>query len=229
MLLRNKCVKGDINLTYIISECGVNWRTLSEADEMIKQSAKAGVDMCKFQAFKSEGYPIGSFLYNHALKEEDIRYLYYRCQYHGISFMCTPMYPAAVEMLNPYVEMWKIRFADRNNIEIIKKCLLTEKEILISDTEPSTYGNKNTIKTLYCVPEYPPTTDWDIVNKVKGFDGFSSHFPNWKIPWYVVKNNDLDYLEVHVRLNKYHPNWEPLDQRVSITMKELGKLCREIQ
>jgi sialic acid synthase SpsE len=246
-------------LTFIIAECGVNWRNLAEADLLIKESARAGVDCVKFQCYKPDfqvsqpaetidvigdthikkivvknavvGHPWANHLNSIALTESDIRYLYYRCQQHEIEFICTPFYLNAVAMLDPYVNRWKIRYKDRLNEELIDKCLATKKEILIScdGSYPRWDTEKDNIKTLYCIPEYPPKTDWNIVNLVKGFDGFSCHFPNWKIPWYVCKQTDLDYLEVHVRLDKYRPAWEPPDQRVSITMKELRQLCKELK
>jgi sialic acid synthase SpsE len=243
-------------MTYVIAELGVNWRSLAELDAMIGEAAQAGVDAIKVQVYKPDfkpavyyhvhgmkngqwvdnvmalasGHPRAQELNNIALKEEDIRFIFYRCQHYGIDFIATPFYPEAVEMLEPYVDIYKIRFADRNNVELIKRCLDTDKMILMSDNELPEVRNEQ-ILNLYCVPEYPPKTDWNIVNLVKGFDGFSSHFPNWETPWYVIKQNpDLEFLEVHVRRDCYGDcAYEPIDVRVSITMSELKELCEALK
>jgi sialic acid synthase SpsE len=219
-------------MTFIIAECGVNWRTLSEADEMIRQAAKAGANAVKFQAYNSEQAQIAGIsqhLEKIRLMPVDIQYLYYRCQQHEIEFICTPFYLNAVVMLNPYVSRWKIRYKDRNNLDLIALCKNTGKDMLISADNNTSRFTNDCFKYLYCIPDYPPKTDWNIVNLVKGFGGFSCHFPNWKIPWYVCKQMDLDYLEVHVRLDKYEGGWCPPDQRVSISMKELRQLCKELK
>jgi len=206
---------------FVIAECGVNWRDLIDADQMIKAAANAGADAVKFQAFDTTGFPIGSALYNMVLSKSDIRFLYWRCQQHNIEFMCTPMYPEAIEMLNPYVKRWKIRYNDRENWQIINLCQATGKEILISTDH--IHKHDPSIKLLYCIPEYPPSQPDP--TKLKGFDGFSSHFPCISIPAEVAIG--LQYLEVHVRLDKYEPpHYYPIDTNVSITMSELAELRR---
>src|SRR5512133_2102742 len=115
---------------FIIAECGVNWRDLVDADDMIREAARAGADAVKFQAYKpmfinygdtvfrSDGsiapgyphHPRADELTRIALDESTIRYLYWRCQQHGVEFMATPFYPEAVNLLNPYVKRWKVRY-----------------------------------------------------------------------------------------------------------------------
>lgn len=223
-------------MVFIIAELGVNWRDLVDADDMIREAAKAGADAVKFQCYKPEFKSIKIFDYTcgmppkenpgtyHfraeelnriALDESTIRYLYWRCQQHGIEFMCTPMYPEAVVMLDPYVKRWKVRYADQENEDILTPCRATGKQMLISG------------KNLFCIPEYPPD-DMDYT-KLKGLDGFSSHFPNTVVMETAILIHNLPYLEVHVRLDKYEPHYCPIDTAVSITMSELAELCRRLK
>jgi sialic acid synthase SpsE len=221
-------------MVFVIAECGVNWRNLSEADEMIKAAAEDGADAAKFQCYDWHQIPILTPRYEEickiALTEPDIRYLYWRCQQHGIEFMCTPMYPEAVEMLDPYVKRWKVRYADRIS-PILAACYRTGKIVLVSEDtpRPSIKSNKSgLIRCLYCVPEYPPkfTPNYD---DLIGFDGYSCHIPlTENIIRHFGTVPGLEYLEVHVRLDKYDPAWDPVDQRVSITMSELRQLCKEL-
>jgi|WetSurMetagenome_2_1015567.scaffolds.fasta_scaffold454833_1 sialic acid synthase SpsE len=235
---------------FIICECGVNWRDLVDADDMIREAAKAGADAVKFQCYKPDftnititsitidgkqpqlpGYhPRADELNAIALDESTIRYLYWRCQQHGIEFMATPFYPEAVDMLDPYVKRWKVRYADRKNTDLLSKIYATKKEVLIS-TDNGFVPSENWVKQphlskfLYCVSEYPPTNKQHDINGYQ-FKGVSSHYP-------FAKPNDswtlLEYLEVHVRLDKYEPHYCPIDTAVSITMSELAELCRRLK
>ena len=135
-------------MVFVIAECGVNWRDLVDADQMIKAAAQAGADAVKFQCYKPNFndicisnlpfHPRGKELNQIALDESTIRYLYWRCQQHGVEFMCTPMYPAAVAMLDPYVKRWKVRHADSNNHELLDAINRTNpcKEVLMSINDP---------------------------------------------------------------------------------------------
>lgn len=204
-------------MVFVIAECGVNWRDLVDADDMIREAAKAGADAVKFQAYQEfpMSHPLHKELNCIRLDEQKVRYLYWRCQQHGIEFMCTPMYPGAVTLLNPYVKRWKVRYADKDNYALIEKCEDTGKEMLISG------------KNLYCVPEYPPQKA--PINKIAGeYCGVSSHYPDTNVVenW---TNQGLTYIEVHVRLDKYDPHYCPIDTPVSITMSELAELCRRVK
>ena len=235
-------------MVFLIAECGINWRDLVDADQMIKAAAEAGADACKFQAYepfyepgKYNGlvHPRAAELNAIRLDESTIRYLYWRCQRHGIEFMATPFYTAAVQTLNPYVKRWKIRYSDRHNEALIGLCLDTGKEILISRDKPlerKEWGDQ--IKTLYCCPEYPPKGEPRIfaygntpaMLQEAGFDGYSCHIPNGHHIHFAVTHNDLKYLEVHVRLDHYEPpHYCPIDTSVSITMSELAELCQRLK
>lgn len=218
-------------MVFVIAECGVNWRDLVDADQMIKAAAEAGADAVKFQAYQPkffgsygipdlsyEGYlfhPRAEELNQIALDKSTVRYLYWRCQQHGIEFVCTPMYPGAVAMLDPYVKRWKVRYADRENETILASCRATGKPMLISGTN------------LLCSPEYPPSNE-PLCGK--GFTGFSCHFPNVDKAARAATIPEFQYLEVHVRLDHYEPpHYCPIDTAVSITMSELAELCRRLK
>jgi hypothetical protein len=155
-------------------------------------------------------------LYNIILDETAVRYLYWRCRAAGVELMVTPMYSAAVPMLDPYVKRWKIRYKDRENEVILAPCRATGKPMLISG------GN------VFCIPEYPPGFDSIPSGNLKstGFVGYSSHIPCWIRPKSI---SDLDYLEVHVKRDHYPDNYCPIDNAVSITMRELAELCRRLK
>lgn len=224
---------------FIICEAGVNWRDLVDADQMIKAAAEAGADAVKFQCYKplfginkdsvilGRYHPRAEELNRISLDESTIRYLYWRCQQHGIEFMCTPFYVDAVDMIDPFVKRWKIRHADQHNLPLINKIAETGKPVLISTSDGPFKGNNPGISYLLCQPEYPPRESVPIAH-TKGYEGVSSHIPCWRYPE-RFKETGCKYLEVHVRLDHYEPpHYCPIDTAVSITMSELAELCRRL-
>lgn len=218
-------------MTYIIADAGVNWRNLQEADQLIKECALAGVDAVKFQAY-STGETFGSVLFKELSKIQlnltTIPYLYYRCLNYGVEFMATPMYPEAVDMLAPYVKTWKVRFKDRRNIDILQKIYAysnKDSKVLISTDTVGANHNPNAYY-LFCVPEYPPTSIPDL-KCFEGFDGYSCHIPVVSHIAEVVRYQKSQYLEVHVMLE--YENYEPIDQKVSLTIPDVKKLVATIR
>lgn len=203
---------------------------------MIKAAAEAGADAAKFQAYTCDhigGHADEQHLEEIMLDESIIRYLYWRCQQHGIEFMCTPFYPEAVVMLDPYVKRWKVRCADRFNELLLKAIDKTDKEVLISVKEqpsnPKTQCNPN-YRLLYCDPQYPPGLKQEEPINLGQFDGYSCHVPVVDGIVSSVVGGNLKYLEVHVRLDHYEPpHYCPIDTAVSITMSELAELCRRLK
>lgn len=203
-------------MTFIIAELGVNWRNLNEADEMIREAAAAGADAVKFQCYKPdmvEGHSRRRELIDIILDETAIRYLYWRCQAAGVEFMCTPMYPEAVDMLDPYVKRWKIRYADRDNYTLIEKCEETGKPMLISG------------KNIFCIPEYPPGILPTYIEDKPEYIGISHHIPRTS----GVSFDGFNFVEVHVKRDHYPDNYCPIDNIVSITMSELAELIERLR
>lgn len=206
-------------MTFICAELGVNWRNLDEADKMIMDCAHAGVDAIKFQMYLPEhvkGHPRECELTQIILTESDMRYLYWRCKAHGVEFMCTPFYEGAVDILNPFVERWKIRHLDCFDYPIIKACEKTGKPMLISG------------KNVYCCPEYPPAKQPHL-SELKGMEGYSCHIPNVGHIFDVAGFPNIEYLEVHVKRDVYDPPYCPIDNAVSITITELEELVERLR
>jgi len=223
----HKTKRCDGGMVFIIAECGVNWRALSEAATLIKNAARCGVDAVKFQAFTREqvfSHPaFEDYLKDIIMTQGRAKYLASVARKNRVEFMCTPMYPEAVDMLDPYVERWKIRYDDRENHKLINFCQVTGKEILISTRNAHTKRDEK-IKLLYCVPEYPPAVI-QLPEQFDKFEGFSSHYPDHQVPIMAMRRG-AQIIEVHVKMNKYSDGWVPADDAVSINMLQLGDLVR---
>ena len=222
----------------LIAEIGVNWDGDFEiAKEMMQESFNLGFNLVKFQAFKPElvaGHPEASRVFRSSITSKNINTINSIAKDIGIEWFCTPMYEKAVELLEPFVNLYKIREYDGREIivnkstDIFKKILGTGKEIIISsETSPKGckfYENKQ-IKWLYCVPKYPCKLSEIDFSVIKKFDGFSNHCQDIVAP---LKAIDLksEILEIHITSDK---SGDFIDNNVSFDysdMKEISKYAK---
>lgn len=220
-------------MTFIAAECGVNWRNIAEARRMIGLAKDAGADAVKFQVFKKEhvkGHPRQSELEEIILGPEWIKFLKEAADGCGIEFFATPFFEEAVDWLEVVgVKRYKIRYADRHNPELIKRVKSTGKPYVISCDDPlkEIHGIDQHGKLAFCIPMYPP----EIMIVPKGFElyrGYSSHYPSI-VPPLVAAARGCEYIEVHIKLDRYHPKWVPVDDAVSISISQLTELCRLVR
>ena len=219
----------------IIAEIGVNWdgdfRLLKE---MMYEAKLAGCDLVKFQAFTKEmikDHPESERLAKSSISKDNVQKINDLANEVGIEWFCTPMYPEAVDFLNPYVKRFKIREVDARPLlenkttQIFEKLLKTNKEIIISSEKSprnSKYFGLKNLKWLYCVPKYPcKLTDFDF-SKIKDFDGFSNHSNETIVPIIsAVLGGKI--IEVHVTSDK-KKNF--FDNNVSFDYSELKEIVK---
>ena len=95
-------------MTFIVSEIGVNWDgNFDLAKEMMQKSKEVGCDAVKFQAFQKEiikDHPEKDRLLKSAVSKENVNQINELAKSVGIEWFCTPMYPDAVDFLEPYVK-----------------------------------------------------------------------------------------------------------------------------
>ena len=147
----------------------------------------------------------------------------------GIEWFCTPMYPKAVDFLDPYVKKFKIRVSDGKSLfenkdsELISRVLKTGKQVIISSQvspRNTKYFDSQQISWLYCVPKYPcDLEDLDFRN-IKDFDGYSNHCPHFLAPL-TAASLGANIIEVHITSDK---SKDFIDNNVSFDYIELTKL-----
>ncbi|MDP2217204.1 MAG: N-acetylneuraminate synthase family protein [Methanolobus sp.] len=233
-------------MVFIAAEIGVNFRNLTEARRMIGLAKNAGADTVKFQIYSQEhvkGHPRQRELEEIILTPEKIKYLKQAADDCGIEFFATPYFPEAVDWLEQVgVKRYKIRYVDRYNSNLINTILKTNKQVLLScDCDylddiihNHKIFNPGTIDYIYCVPEYPPPLEkilfpYDFGDSL--YTGYSNHYPSI-VPPLVAAARGCEYLETHVKQDKYHNGYKPIDDAVSITfsqLTELYRLVREIE
>ena len=225
-------------MTFIIAEIGVNWDGDFEILKKIMNNSKSiGCNAVKFQAYNEEivkAHPENQRLMKSAVTKNNIEKIDQVAKDAGIEWFATPMYEAAVDLLEPYVSRYKIREFDGRNIvenkqsDILEKILKTNKELIISSQKSpkncKIYGKSN-IKWLYCVPKYPADLqDLDFTN-LKEFDGYSNHVQEIIAPL-TAAILGAHIIEIHITPSK-EKNF--IDNNVSFDFEELRSLVSLIR
>lgn len=217
----------------VISEIGVNWDgDFDVVREMITKSKNIGCDAVKFQSFDEKNlgnHPEKSKLLKCAINRTNIDKIDDIAKSVGIEWFCTPMNPAAVELIDPYVTKFKIRELDGRILlenktnDIIDKILKTDKEVFVSSCDSpkkSKFWSNSRISWMYCVPKYPcDLSDLDFRN-FEDFNGYSNHCPDFLAPLSAVLFG-AKILEIHTTLDKTQGF---VDNNVSYDFSELEKL-----
>jgi len=224
-------------MTFLVAEIGVNWDGNFElAQTMLTKAKQMGFDAVKFQSFNEliiGDHPQKERLLKSSISKQNIEKINELAKSIEIEWFCTPMYPGAIELLDPYVRRYKIRFHDgkaiKNNqrTELFECILNTKKQIIISSQASPKgskfFGNPN-INWLYCVPKYPcDLTDLDFSN-LKDFDGYSNHCPN-SLALLTAAILGSKIIEIHVTNDK---SKDFIDNPVSFEFSKAGEIIKQI-
>lgn len=225
-------------MTFIISEIGVNWDgEFQIAEEMIQHSKNIGCNAVKFQAYTKDmikDHPERERLAKAAISEKNIEEIDRLASSIGIEWFCTPMYPDAIDFLEPYVKRYKIREFDGRPLvknqtsELLERVFATNKEIIISsqqDIKNSKFYNHPKIKSLYCVPKYPCQLEDLDFSRLNKFDGLSNHCPHIIAPVSAAILG-AGIIEIHMTQDK---NKNFVDNNVSFDYKELAEIVNMIR
>ena len=220
-------------MVFVIAEIGVNWDGDFElVEDMMSNAKKTGCDAVKFQAYLDhtiKNHPQYLRLRRSSISPLNVEKINKIANSVGIEWFCTPMYPEAVDFLNSYVQMYKIRVHDcvplieNKESELVDKILKTGKRVIISSQmsprHTKFYDNKQ-ISWLYCVPRYPCSLEDLDFTAIKDFDGYSNHCPHFLAPLTAVSLG-AKIIEVHITSDK---SKDFIDNSVSFDYKELNEL-----
>lgn len=176
-------------MTNIIAEIGQNYNgSIEKALKLIELAKLSGADIAKFQIFdpktifQKTNNPWWKYNLANELKKDDVFRLFEECNKHKIEFMASVFDLERLQWLID-LDVKKIKIASRSidNKELINKAIETGKEIVISlgqwTGKSLPYGQKDNLKYLYCVSNYPTElVDLNLRNvNFNRIHGFSDH------------------------------------------------------
>jgi sialic acid synthase SpsE len=222
-------------MTYVVAEIGVNWNgDFNLVEEMIKNAKNSGCNAVKFQSFNEDivkDHPEKSCLLQSSISSSNIEIIDSISKKIGIEWFCTPMYLESVDLLEPFVDKYKIREIDARSIlnnkitPLIQKIFDTKKEIIASSEIPIDtiiLNNYKNIKWLYCVPKYPCKLSDVNFKSIQKFYGYSNHCPNIVAPL-SAHILGCEIIEIHITSDK---NKSFFDNNVSFDYTELNNLMK---
>lgn len=217
-------------MVFIVAEIGTNWNgKIAILDRMVGILSSLGVDAIKLQALSEElidRHEELSWYRNASVNEDNVEFIDNMIRDYDMDWFCTPTYEEAVNFLDPFVERWKIRHADRERFDIIEECVKTGKDIFISTDRPMKALEKyEKVKQIYCIPKYPTTfgeINFDMIKKLKGY---SNHCLDPLAPLKAVKMG-AEYLEIHVTDD---PNRFALDNKVSFNYSQVKEIVEWVR
>ena len=223
---------------FVVAEIGVNWDgDFIIAKEMMKVAKKTGCNAVKFQSFTEEmvkSHPESKRLVKSSISPKNIAEINDLARSIELEWFCTPMYPDAVDFLDPYVKRFKLREFDGRNLlknestELFERVKKTKKEIIVSSEESPKkckfFGNAQ-IKWLYCVPKYPCELNQLNFKNIADFNGYSNHCTDVIAP-ITAAICGAKIIEIHITSDKSKPF---VDNPVSFDYKELELLLDNIR
>ena len=224
-------------MVFVIAEIGVNWDGEIElAEEMIHKAKQIGCSAVKFQSFTDkmvEQHPEKIRLLRSSINKKNIEEVYQISKKYDIEWMCTPMYPEAVDLIDPYLKRFKIREHDSRTIfegkknQIFDNIIRTGKEVLISskkNPKNSKIFHYSQCRFLYCIPKYPCYINEIDFRNLNDFDGYSNHCTNLLAPL-MAAIKGVKIIEIHMTSNKFK---KFIDNNVSFDYTEFEKLMELI-
>ena len=221
------------SMVFVIAEIGVNWNgDYILLKQMMTYAKNSGCNAVKLQAYNKEiikNHPEFSRLIKCTVTPSNINKIDQLAKSVDIEWFCTPMYPEAVDFLDPFVNRYKVRQYDgkllleNDTSSLVEKILNTGKEVMIScDRSPKDldlYDHPN-IKWLYCVSKYPCSLEELDFTYLDDFDGFSNHHPHFIAPL-SASILGAEIIEIHITSDKSKSFF---DNNVSFDYSELLQL-----
>ena len=224
-------------MSFLVAEIGVNWDGDFEIVKKLMEIAKKSqCDAVKFQSFNEEivkEHPESQRLLKSSISKNNIEEINSLAKTIGIEWFSTPMYLDAVDLLEPFVNRFKIREFDgrllleNKSTPIIEKIFETKKQVIISSNQSpksSKYFDMPNTKWLYCVPKYPCLLEEIDFSNLKDFNGYSNHSSETIVP-IMASILGAEIIEMHITYDK---NQDFPDNNVSFDELELNQITNAI-
>jgi len=216
-----------MNVNFIAEVSSNHSKDLSRCYEFIDTASRIGCGTVKFQLFRIEKLFAKEILEkskehrdrkNWELPISFIEPLSKYTHEKGLKFTCTPFDLEAVEILEPYVDFYKIASYELLWLDLLKACAKTGKEIILSTGMADIDEIKNSVETikkngckklslLHCVSGYPTPFDQcnlkaiqTISNETNCSVGWSDHSVSSAVINRAINKWDAKIIEFHLDL-----------------------------
>ncbi len=266
MMLKNfkvgNRIIGDHHPCFIIAEAGVNHNgSIELAKKLIDVAAAAGADAVKFQVLTAKGLYVqdAGKVVTDAGDEVDAYKVWEKvempaswipelkryCEQRKVLFFSSVFDERSVDMLDPYVELYKIASSELTHIPLLKKVARTGKSIIISvgsatleeieEAVAAIHEEGNTsIALLQCVLKYPTPLHLADVSAVRTIKerfpsviaGYSDHSLEPAVVPIAAVALGARIIEKHFTLSRA---MEGIDHKMSLEPGELGEMVQGIR
>jgi len=174
---------------YFIADVGSNYETTQDLIDSVYYAHKAGADAVKFQYYDHKSlYGYDGDGMRGLLTKEQLDAIRDKCRVMKTDLIITPFHESHVEILDQYVDIWKVASSDINYMRMLKKIAKTGKFAILSTGASESRDiiralslfDKRKVALLYCVSSYPSAEhDLTYINslaiKFKVRVGYSDH------------------------------------------------------
>jgi sialic acid synthase SpsE len=240
----------------VCAEIGNNHNgDITKAKEMIRRAAEAGAHAVKFQlihpetlvhpALATAAHAKGLHatqlerLKSICLQDSAIAELYQCAQENNIIFLSTPFDERAVDVLDPFVPVFKVSSGDITHIPLLKHIASKKKPVILSTgmasdneiKEACSFFRGNEVILLHCVTQYPTPENCAHLMRLRYLQeqfnmpvGYSDHVCGISASLYAAVLG-ATFIEKHFTLDKTLPRG---DHALSADPEDLRKLVAEI-
>lgn len=216
---------------FIIAEAGSNHLgNRNEITGLIGAAAHSGADAVKFQLFRLEDILVNPIKGDRRtlLDPDLIPWIAEMCREYRIEFMCTPFAPWAVDVLDPYVRLWKVGSFEHAREDVLRAVEATGKPVIAACGRgvPQT---DEPWHLLYCVSKYPAFASDIFLPEFYPhgpYDGFSDHTTSDVIPALAVAKG-ARIIEKHLRL--YSTPTDSPDYPHALDPADFGSMVNKIR
>lgn len=188
---------------FTTAELGTNWNgDYKVLEVMMNKCKRNGVSAVKLQALSPElvkRHRELPWFHDASVEKSNVEEIDRLAKKVGIEWYASITYPNAVDFLEPFVKKWKIRVADNNRFDIIKKCMDTGKDVIITSSRPEVPIRDPKVHYLFGIAQYPTIfgeINFDMLS-LEVFEGYSNHCKN---PLAILKAARMGskYIEFHL-------------------------------
>jgi N-acetylneuraminate synthase len=257
--IRGRQIGGDAP-TFVIAEAGSNHNgSLELAHRLVDAAADAGVDAVKFQTFRAERLytrsagtsdylkndtPIFELIRSIEMPPEWLPELRDQAHGRGIAFLSTPFHEEAVELLDPYVDAFKIASYELTHEPLLREVARRGKPVLLSTGASDLDEARRAVDilrdtgcaelvVLQCTASYPTTPEAANVRalvtlreQLAVLSGLSDHTRDAEAAPMAAVALGASVIEKHFTLSN---DLEGPDHAFAVEPQELARLVRGVR